>query len=75
MKNETKPARLDADRTAKPLTRIVQHVRPGDAVGPGRPLHEPEHEAEDGTRTPLVPKMTEEQIEAYERWARRMERC
>ena len=48
----TKPARLDADRSAKPRTRLVQHARPGDAVGPGRPLREPEYE--DGSRVALA---------------------
>ena len=50
----TKPARLDADRTAEPLTSIVHHPHVGDCVGPAMPLHNPEHVAEDGTRTPLA---------------------
>lgn len=32
---KTAPARLDADRTARPLTRLVAHVRAGDCIGPG----------------------------------------
>jgi hypothetical protein len=29
------PARLDADRTARPLTRLVGHVTQGHCFGPG----------------------------------------
>jgi hypothetical protein len=46
-------ARLDADGTAKPLTRIVHHPPKDARVGPGIPLHAPEHEDEHGKRTPL----------------------
>ena len=28
-------AHLDADKTAKPLTRLIGHARAGDCVGPG----------------------------------------
>lgn len=45
-------ARLDADRTAKPRTRIVGHARVGDVAGPG--ITKPDaYEAEDGARTAL----------------------
>ena len=54
MITNTKPARLDADRTAKPLTSIVHHPHVGDCVGPAMPLHNPEYVAEDGTRTQLA---------------------
>lgn len=50
---KTKKARLDADRTAKPLTRIVGHPNRDHCVGPMIPPVRPEYEAEDGTRTPL----------------------
>jgi len=46
-------ARLDADGTAKPKTRIVSHPKRDHCVGPGMKLRRPEYEAEDGTRTPL----------------------
>jgi len=74
---DTKKARLDADRTAKPLTRLVKHAPIGQCVSPNMASHGDtlEYEDESGSRTPLVPKMTEEQVEDYERWARRMERC
>ena len=49
-----KPARLDADRTATPLTSIVHHpVLDGCCLGIG-PLANPEYVAVDGTRIPLV---------------------
>lgn len=51
--NTTK-ARIDADRTAKPRTRIVHHPVPGTLVGPGTKLHRPEWEDENGDRIPLV---------------------
>jgi len=36
MSKERPPkARLDADKTAKPLTRLVGHIRPLQRVGPG----------------------------------------
>lgn len=49
------PARLDADRTAKPLTKIVHHPIGGDNAcqGPGIPLRLPELEDSDGNRTPI----------------------
>ena len=50
---EIKTPRLDADGTAKPLTRIVGHPNRDHCVGPGIPPVRPEYEAEDGTRTPL----------------------
>jgi hypothetical protein len=46
-------ARLDADGTAKPKTRIVHHPNRDHCVGPGTKLNRPEFEAEDGTRIPL----------------------
>jgi hypothetical protein len=46
-------ARVDHDRTAKPLTRIVHHPDVSKCFGPGSKLTRPEYEAEDGTRTPL----------------------
>ncbi len=67
MATRTKPARLDADRSAKPLTRIVQRVDAIKCVRVGAlsagPLY---HEAEDGSRTPLAasPNPTEAQLEA-----------
>jgi hypothetical protein len=45
---------LDADRTAKPLTRIVKHVPAGQCAGPGTHLDSLEHESETGKRTPLT---------------------
>lgn len=33
---KTKKARLDADGTAKPLTRLIKHVPAGAVPGPGR---------------------------------------
>ena len=32
---DTKKARLDADKTAKPLTKLVEHIKDGNCVGPG----------------------------------------
>ncbi len=56
MKNRR--ARLDADKTAKPRTRIVTHVEVGERcsiAGPGIPLLNPEYvDDETGERTPLV---------------------
>lgn len=45
-----KPARLDADRTATARSRIVTHARPGDRIGPGAPLRDPQYEDETGAR-------------------------
>lgn len=47
------PARLDADKKAKPLTQIVHHPPAGACIGPGMPLHHPEYQDETGTRTSL----------------------
>lgn len=47
------PARLDADRTATPLTRIVHHPPYGGCISPYMPLVSPEYEDEHGRRTPL----------------------
>jgi hypothetical protein len=52
MAKKTEKARLDADGTAAPKTRIVGHARHGDVAGPG--ITKPDaYEAEDGGRTPL----------------------
>lgn len=48
------PARLDADRTAEPLTSIVHHPPHGGCIGPYMPLVNPEHVDADGKRTPLT---------------------
>lgn len=48
------PARLDADRTAQPLTRIVHHPPHGACIGPHMPLVNPEYEDENGKRTALT---------------------
>lgn len=48
-------ARLDADKTAKPKTRIVHHPPPGKLAGPGIPPVDPELEdVATGARTPLT---------------------
>lgn len=47
-------ARLDADRTAKGETRIVQHPPKDACLGPGIPIWDPELEDRNGNRTPLV---------------------
>lgn len=60
-------ARLDADRTAKPLTRIVHHPPSGACVGPGMPLHSPEYEGADGERVPLDARREPEPIDAPRR--------
>ena len=46
-------ARLDADKTAKPKTRIIHHPDIGKLVGPSIPLVHPEYEDENGKRIPL----------------------
>jgi len=46
-------ARLDADGTAKPLTRIIHHPPVGVCVGPGTTLIQPEYEDAAGKRTPI----------------------
>ncbi len=60
-----KKARLDADRTAKPLTRLVGHARFGDCVGPGTTPADALEDVETGDRTPLVegPKLVAVQLE------------
>lgn len=50
----TTHARLDADRTAQPLTRIVHHPPRGGCISPHMPLVAPEYEDEHGKRTPLT---------------------
>lgn len=51
---ECKPARLDAEGTAKPKTRIVNHPKSGWCVGPATVLIAPEYEDENGDRISLV---------------------
>ncbi len=54
-KGPSTPARLDADRTAKPKTRIVNHPKAGHCVGPGAPLRKPELEdTATKARTPMT---------------------
>lgn len=53
MNTNKTPARLDADRTAQPLTRIVHHPPREGCIGPYMPLVAPEYEDEHGKRTPL----------------------
>ena len=45
-----KPARLDRDGTAKPLTRLVGHARVGDCVGPGTVKPDALEDTETGVR-------------------------
>ena len=49
----TARARLDADRTAEPLTRIEHHPPHGGCISPYMPLVNPEYVDENGKRTPL----------------------
>lgn len=49
----TKKARLDADKTAKPLTRIVGHVSDNKVIGPGLVTAD-SYETEEGERIPLT---------------------
>ncbi len=46
-------ARLDADRTAAPQTRLVGHARPGDRVGPGLSQADALEDTTTGKRTLL----------------------
>ena len=49
------PARLDADGTAQPKTRIISHPNPGHCFGPGMALKDPELEViATGERIPLT---------------------
>lgn len=50
----TRRARLDADRTAKPLSRIVSHPPRAWCSGPGTILVDPEYELPDGVRLALT---------------------
>ena len=50
----TARARLDANRTAQPLTRIVHHPPRNACLGPHMPLMNPEYEDESGKRTALT---------------------
>lgn len=47
------PARVDADRKAKPKTRLVGHARQGDCVGPGTVEADSIEDTATGERTPL----------------------
>jgi hypothetical protein len=49
-----KQARLDADKRAKPLTRLIGHVIPGQHIGPGSVQPDAIEHIETGDRTPLV---------------------
>jgi hypothetical protein len=60
-----KPARIDADKRAKPKTRLIHHPSGGKLAGPGMPLVDPELEDVDsGARTPLVSRPTRADYEA-----------
>ena len=50
----TARARLDADRTAEPLTRIEHHPPHGGCVSPYMPLVAPEYVGANGERVPLI---------------------
>lgn len=47
------PARVDADRKAKPKTRLVGHARQGDCVGPGTVAPDAIEDTATGVRTKL----------------------
>lgn len=50
----TAKARLDEDRTAKPMSRIIHHPAFNQTiVDPGMPLYSPEYE-NNGERQPLI---------------------
>jgi hypothetical protein len=51
---KVEPARLDADRKAKPRTRIIGHGRAGDCQGPGITRPDAIEDTETGERTPLA---------------------
>lgn len=48
------PARLDAEGTAKPKTRLVGHARAGDCVGPGTVFADAIENVATGERTSLA---------------------
>jgi|SRR5271165_3805265 len=48
------PARLDEDRTAKPKTRLVGHVKAGERVGPGLVQPDAIEDTTTGERTSLL---------------------
>lgn len=50
----TARARLDADRTARPLTRIEHHPPHGGCISPYMPLVNPEYVDENGKRMALI---------------------
>lgn len=60
-----KKARLDADRTAKPLTSIVGFARAGDCVGPGVTVAS-QWRREDGTVVSLTETVKENNCETEE---------
>lgn len=53
VKTNNARARLDADRTAVPLTSIVHHPPHGGCISPYMPLVNPEYVGADGERVPL----------------------
>ena len=57
MVRETKakcaPARVDADRTSKPKTRLLGHARAGDCMGPGTVQADTLQDTTTGARTRL----------------------
>ena len=53
---KTEPARLDADGTAVPKTKIIHHPNPDNCMSPGMPLHNPELQLENGERILLTAK-------------------
>lgn len=50
----TRRARLDADRTAKPKTRLIGHANAGHCLGPGSVPADALEDTETGKRTPLT---------------------
>lgn len=60
------PARLDADRTAQPLTRIVHHPPHGGCLSPYMPLVNPEYEDENGKRTALTAETCKQVVAGFE---------
>jgi len=46
--NKPKKARLDKDKSAKPLSEIVTHAKQNNCIGPGSPLVNPEYRNSDG---------------------------
>lgn len=48
------PARLDADRKAKPLTEIVKFGKVGDCHGPWSHMDHLEYRSETGAKIPIA---------------------